>query len=230
MEYEEFLYELIKMLIEYGAWTGNVKIVYRDKTYEPCEGSKKQYHNTFGISDFWIRRDIYKKMKAEEEKNKYTDLKNVLLADVSDEDVNFKTNWPDKCEMCIQLNSELNSLFVDGFLVVDLWDMPLSVKEEEYEMDSDLQDDFRSYYDEIDIKMHPEEYGFPSELDFDSADEYQKLYDEEMEKAEKEYIESICGKKEFGNDLEAEICDLCIKHGLSYSFTGDSLFIGHDYF
>ena len=92
------------------------------------------------------------------------------------------------------------------------------------------KEEFREEYDEEEIQIHPEAYGFPSELEFDSADEYKEFIEAELNKAENDFIENMSGTIEYDNDLEAEICELCIKYDLSYEFTGDGLYIGHDYF
>ena len=136
----------------------------------------------------------------------------------------------DKCVIYIEFNGSLNNLFEFGVLETDLSDLPLSRKMEAYQERKEYQEAFRDEYDLEEIRINPEKYGFPSELEFDSADEYKEFIEAELNKTENEFIENMSGTIKYGNELEAEIGSLCIKHDLSYEFTGDGLYIGHDYF
>lgn len=147
-----------------------------------------------------------------------------------DADKAFASSWPEGCEMFIEFNGPLNNLFEFGSFETDLEDLPYHRKYEAYQEREKYQEEFSEEYDQEEIQNHPEEYGLPSELEFDSADEYREFIEVELNKAENEFIENLSGTIEYDNTLEAEICDLCIKHGLSYRFTGDGLYIGYDYF
>ena len=93
-------------------------------------------------------------------------------------------------------------------------------------------EEFESIYNEEDIKENPEEFGLPSSMEFDSADEYELFLDaaiqELINEEEKKFIEDMTGNVTYDNDLEAEICDLCIKYDLSYKYVDSSIYIGHE--
>lgn len=227
MQYDEFIYEFIKLLMSWGTWKDSVKIFYGNKKYAPCQMPKSSSSKLFDFEDYERRLKIY---EEDIEKSVYRDIKNVIVSNMDDSEKEFKSRWTDACEMFIEFNGPLNNLFSYGILETDLSDLPLGRRIKAYQERERYQEEFHEEYDEEEIKYHPEEYGFPSELEFDSADEYNEFFEAEMNKAEQEFIKNMSGTIEYGNDLEAEICDLCIKHGLSYDFTGDGLYIGHDYF
>jgi len=227
MQYEDFIYELIKLLMSWGTWKDSVKILYGNKVYSPCrmpESTSKKY---FDFEDFVRRKTVF---EAEKEKSMFRDIKNVLISEATEKDLEFRERWPEKCEMSIELNSPLCDLFGYGVLTVDLSDLPLDRKIKAYEEHEELQEKFHEEYDEEEIQIDPEEYGIPSELEFDSADEYKEFLEGELNKAENDFITNLTGKITYDNDLEAEICELCIDYGLSYSGGDAYLFIGHDYF
>lgn len=227
MKYEEFIYQLIKLLMSWGTWKDSVKIFYGNNIYAPCQMPKSTSSKLFDFEGYERRLKIY---EADVEKSVFIDLKNVVVSSVNDSGKEFKNRWPDKCEMFVELNGPLNNLFTFGILETDLSDLPLSRKIEAYQDRDKYQKEFHEEYDEEEIQNYPEEYGFPSGLEFDSADEYKEFMEEELIKAEDDFIENMSGVIEYDNDLEAEICKLCIRHDLSYDFTGDGLYIGHDYF
>lgn len=227
MKYDDFIYEFIKLLMSWGTWKDSVKIFYKNKVYSPCQMQKAQQNKFFDFEDYERRLKIY---EADVEKSIYRDLKNVIISDMTDEDKAFTDRWPERCEMFVEFNGPLNNLFEFGILETDLSDLPMSRKMEAYQERETYQEEFHEQYDEEEIRINPEEYGFPSELEFDSADEYSEFIEDEISKAEHEFISNLSGTIEYDNDLEAEICDLCIKYDLSYSFVGDGLYIGHGYF
>lgn len=227
MKYDDFIYEFIKLLMSWGTWKDSVKIFYKNKVYSPCQMQKAQQNKFFDFEDYERRLKIY---EADVEKSIYRDLKNVIISDMTDEDKAFTDRWPERCEMFVEFNGPLNNLFEFGILETDLSDLPMSRKMEAYQERETYQEEFHEQYDEEEIRINPEEYGFPSELEFDSADEYSEFIEDEISKAEHEFISNLSGTIEYDNDLEAEICELCIKYDLSYEFTGDGLYIGHDYF
>lgn len=209
MQYEDFIYDLIKLLMSWGTWKekDSVEIYYGSSKYKPGNET-----------------DVFR------------DLKNVYITSNSEADKIFISNWPDRCEVAIDLNGTLVNLFVYGVLVVDASDLPFEKKEEAYYNSCgsihDYMEEFESMYNEEDIRENPEEYGLPSSLEFDSADEYELFLDaaiqELINEEEKKFIADMTGNVTFDNDLEAEICDLCIKYNLSYKFDDSSIYIGHD--
>lgn len=207
MNYEDFLYELIRLLADWGTWNGSIEIFYDGKKYKACEN-----------------------------KSEFRDLANVSVNNIDESDEFFINNWPDKCEMAINLNGALVNLFEYGVLVVDVSDLPFEKKEEVYNNSygstNDYMEEFEAMYNEEDIRENPEEFGLPSSLEFDSADEYELFLDaaiqELINEEEKKFIADMFGKVTLCNDLEAEICDLCIKYYLSYRFVDASLYIGQD--
>lgn len=227
MNYENFVYDLIQLLVSWGMWKDSIKILYGEKCYCPCRMIKSTSDKLWDYEDYCRRYEIY---QADIERSVYRDLKNVVVSEMTDEEKTFQGRWDAECEMYVELNGPLNNLFEYGILVADLADLPLSRKQEMYSEREELQEQFREEYDVEEIRIDPEEYGIPSELEFDSADEYDAFFENELQRLESEFVANLTGKIEFNNELEAEICDLCINHGLSYSFTGDSLIIGHGYF
>jgi len=227
MQYEDFVYELIKLLMSWGVWNDSVEILYGNKVYSPCRMPKCTLENLYDYDDYVRRRTVY---EAEKERSIFRDLKNVLVSEASKDNLEFQKRWPEKCEMSIELNSPLCNLFAYGVFSVNLSDLPIDRKIKAYEEHEKFQKEFHEEYDEEDIQTNPELYGIPSELEFDSADEYKEFIEGELDKAEKDFIANLAGDITYDNNLEAEICELCIDYGLSYSGGDGCLFIGHDYF
>ena len=209
MKYEDYIYELIKLLISWGTWKEAIGIYCDCKNY-----------------------------KSGSDTDVFRDLKNVRISDNSETDKIYIGNWLDKSEIAIDLNGTLVNLFVYGVLVVDASDLPYEKKEEAYYNSCgsihDYMEEFESMYNEEDIRENPEEFGLPSSLEFDSADEYELFLDsaiqELINEEQTKFIANMAGDVAFDNDLEAEISDLCIKYDLSYKFVDASLYIGHDFF
>lgn len=207
MKYEDFIYELIKLLISWGTWKEAIGIYCDCNNYKLGKDS-----------------DVFR------------DLKNVRVSDNSEIDKIYIGNWSEKSEIAIDLNGTLVNLFEYGVLVVDASDLPFEKKEEAYYNSCgsihDYMEEFESMYNEEDIRENPEEFGLPSSLEFDSADEYELFLDaaiqELINEEEKKFIEDMTGNVTYDNDLEAEICDLCIKYDLSYKYVDSSIYIGHE--
>lgn len=227
MKYDEFIYELIKLLMSWGTWKDSVKIIYGDNIYAPCQMPPKTSDKFFDYEEYMQRSKVYDEMV---EKSIYRGLKNVVVSKLDDDNKAFLNRWDDDCEMFIELNGPLVNLFEYGILETNLSDLPLVKKIEAYQKRKEYQEAFRDEYDEEEIQINPELFGLPSELEFDSADEYREFIEAELNKAENEFISNLSGIIIYDNDLEAEICDLCINYGLSYECTGWGLYIGHDYF
>ncbi len=227
MKYDEFIYEFIKLLMSWGVWKDSAKINYGRIIFSPCQMPESTSDQFYDYEDYCKRKAVF---EADKERNAFRDLQNVVISETTETDIEFQSDWPERCEMLIEFNGPLNNLFSYGILETDLCNLPLGRRIEAYHEREKYREEFHEEYDVEEIQNHPEEYGFPSELEFDSSDEYKEFFEAEMNKAEQEFIENMSGTIEYGNNLEAEICDLCIKHGLSYDFTGDGLYIGHDYF
>ena len=227
MQYEDFIYKLIRLLMSWGVWKDSVKIIYGRKIYSPCQMLKSTSDQFFDYEDYCKRKAVF---EADKEKNTFRDLKNVVISEVTEIDIEFQDNWPERCEMSVELNSPLCDLFAFGTFGVNTDDLPLSRRSEVYHEREELQEKFREEYDEEEIRINPEVYGIPSELEFDSADDYEEFFEGELRRLEEKFIEDLTEKITFDNDLEAEICELCIDHGLSYCGGDAYLFIGHDYF
>lgn len=227
MQYEEFIYELIRLLMNWGVWKDSVKINYGRKIYSPGQMLKSTSDKFFDYVEYCKRKAIF---EADKDKNTFRDLKNVVISEATETDIEFQSNWPERCEMSIELNSPLCDLFAFGAFSVDFDDLPLSRRIEAFHEREELQEKYREEYDEEEIRMNPEEYGIPSELEFDSSDDYEEFFEDELRRLEEKFIEDLSEKITFDNDLEADICELCIDYGLSYTGGDAYLFIGYDYF
>ena len=201
MQYEDFIYDMVHLFRNWGVWK-EIKILCGDKVYKTCE----------------------------ENEGCFRDISYVTVLEMSEREKDFKTRWPEKCEMFVEFNGPLNNLFEFGILETNLEDLPLSKKDEAYRKKKALQEQFQDEYDVEEIMIYPEAYDIPSELEFDSADEYRTFVESEMDRLEQDFIANLSGTVEYDNELEAELCMLCGDYELSYKFTGDGLYIGPDFF
>jgi len=200
MNYDEFIYKMIKLLMSWGTWNDSIELFFGGHKYLPCDNGA----------------------------GKYKDLNNVMVTEMAEEEIAWSEGWPEGTEININLNGQLVNMFDSGILVTDLGDMSFYNRTDEYLIRSELQDEFRDTYDREEIMIRPEDFDLPSELEFDSADEYAKFIETEIERAEQEYIRDLSGEVECDNILEVEIAELCNRYELSYIVQDANLLIGHE--
>jgi len=213
MGHEDFVYDLIKLLKSWGAWNRDVKIYCNSKFYSPCKWPQGE-SGKCGFDDYERRKVFY---DADKVRNTFRDINDVVISVIDAEDMMYDS------ETChedwigyIDLNTALNDLFVWGYLEVEIADLPMSKKIDAFNNREDLQKGFYEEFDREEVKEYPGDFGFPSEIEFDSADEYKAFIEEEIEQEKIKYISGMHGNIRYGNELAEEIDNLLDKYDLKY--------------
>lgn len=133
--------------------------------------------------------------------------------------VDEKTNT-----ITIVAGTSLHEVFEYGLSVVSFCELSEDLKEIYFRENESVKE---AYENELgDFDEFPEQYGCPSELEFDSVDEYREFKANFKDELEKEFKATCDVKVEIANEVEAKIYDIAFDYGYEVSFE-DGIIVIH---